>query len=116
MENKIVGSINLLLGIFYITLGVIIHFFVLPKISEIYSQFEVQLTTLQSLSRMGFLALFIVAGLINLYFGIRLFSNNKKSKEKDLVYGIIAMIGGFMIIGISVFSIVMPIYSLTESF
>ncbi|KKR72300.1 MAG: hypothetical protein UU81_C0044G0007 [Microgenomates group bacterium GW2011_GWC1_41_8] len=119
MKYKTVGVINLLLGSFYILLGALLNFSVFPKLFTIYEQFETGQNAYKTNGLVSVLIMFLI-GLVNLYFGIKLFQKNNKSKEGYFTYGIIALVVSVLLnailVGFTVSSAIMPIYSLTEEF
>lgn len=114
-KYKIVAIIELFLGLLQLTSALAMLLFVIPKLSSVYSDFNVKASPINSYIA---LILVLLMGIVNLFFSFKLFANSKKNKEQYFKYGIISAISTFFLmgvfIGIANFSILSPLYNLTS--
>ena len=114
--------LNVALGLGYVLSGIALNFYVYPKLTQIYDEFEQGTRLLASYQSGRVISTVILIGisLLNLYFGVRLFQKNNKTKERDVMYGLAAIGGIILLGGIAVGymsqSIIGPMYTLTESY
>jgi len=115
-KYKIIGIITLFLGLIQLILVLSFLIFTVPRLIEIYRQFESQpnLTTVYTIS-----ALILTASFINLFLGVKNFQENKE-KERYFNYSLISVIVTFFLGGILVsmlnLSALLPLYNLTSRF
>ena len=117
-KYKIVGLINLLFGLLQLFLPIMLWVSVIPKLTEIYSNFQVNnqpnLTLL-----FGALILLFIFGLTNIILGVMGFKKIKE-KEKIFQYGIMVAVVTFFLMGalvsFLVSSIISHLYNITSQF
>lgn len=114
-KYKIVGTTNLLMGIFSLVIPLISLSFVLPKVTQVYNEFGATSNLTGSYLAIGF---GILLGLINLLFAYKLFSTKTVKKDKFFGIGIVTAIGTFFLSGvvsaIISMSALSPIYNLVK--
>ncbi|MCR4264012.1 MAG: hypothetical protein NUV98_04835 [Candidatus Roizmanbacteria bacterium] len=117
MKYKLIGGVNLFIGFVYVLFAALLHFFVYPQLSSIYEQMNPAQNTYQNYQVL-YVGAMTVIGLINFYFGIKLFQKNNKSKDKFYTYGIIAFVVSIILssflVAFTISSSLMPLYSLTK--
>lgn len=118
-KYKIIGGIDILLGILYTIYPVLLSLLVIPKLMPIYSEFSVK-PNLTSTYLMLLIIFFI--GITDLFLGFKLFTaKTEEIKEKYLKYGIISMavtllpLLVIMSIYISQLSVIIPLYNLSTN-
>lgn len=102
-KHKIVAILNLLLGISEILSPFIYLGTALPALNKMYSDFESMGYTanLPSFTFTYFMfGVIVIMGIVNLFLGIKLFSQSKESRERYLKYGTISAIVAFVLFGI----------------
>lgn len=114
-KYKIIGVVNLLFGIFQVVCPLFIIFITLPRLTAMYSEFNVQGAFLTPTYLI--LGVVMLIGIGNLFFGFSLVSKSEK-KEKYFKYALMLIIASFLFGGI-LFSIaslstILPIYNLTS--
>lgn len=116
-KYKIVGILNLFLGILETIYPLFAFMFTIPRLTELYSEFGAEgpsfgITYLT-------LSIIILMGIGNLFFGIKLFSKTE-NKDKYFKYALILVIASFLLGGVftsfASLSVIMPIYNLTSQF
>ena len=116
-KYKIIGITNLFFGLAQLIVSSSFLVFTLPKLNDLYAQFQVVRPNAWIPYAIGIVV--IVAGLINIYLGIKNFQKHKE-QEKYFKFGLISAIITFALSGILVslltLSVVLPMYNLTESF
>lgn len=118
MKYKIVGVGNAILGIVEIYLGVGIQFIVVPRMLEVYEEFQLGQETINQATRNSFIyfLLFVFLGAVNILLAMKLF--DKKRRETYFNWALGVLIGTIVIGGIlaqlSAISSVQVLYSLTE--
>lgn len=122
LKYKIVGTLNIAFGVGYLLAGIALNVYVFPRLTQIYDQFNIlssQLTQMQA-GRVGGTVILFGICLLNFYLGYRLFRGNKNTQENDFLYGLAVLGGSILFSGIATglmsMSIMLPMYSLTESF
>lgn len=109
---KIIGSLNLLFGIFSSIFSLFDIFIIIPKLNSVSQEFETK-----SISTTVYLfpTIILLIGLINLFIAWKLIKNKQK---KYFFLGILSLILGIstlgILIGASVLSTLLPLYNLTS--
>lgn len=117
-KYKIVGAINLLLGGLQIIYPLFTLLFTLPRLTELYSEFNAEGPSLTiTYFTLGSV---IFVGFANLFLGFKLFLKAEEIAKKYFKYGLASVIISFLLMGIfpsiASLSIVLPIYNLTSPF
>jgi hypothetical protein len=115
MKFKLIAYSELLLGLFQVIYGGTLSFIVIPKLSILYSEFNLPISVLQ---KYGISVIIILLGLINIFFTFKILKSQGAIKEKYLKSGAIYLLINFILTGIagaiSVLSIINPIYQMTS--
>ena len=116
-KYKVVGVVNLLFGVFQIIYPLLVIFFTLPRLTELYSELNIQgYSFISTYLIIGFVMLI---GIGNFFFGLNLISKSEK-KEKYFKYALMLIIASFLFVGIlfnlASLSTILPIYNLTSQF
>lgn len=114
--NKIVGIICCLFGFVQTTLGLAFIFIILPTLNPVYVQFEAVSTQNFYIAPI----LLVILGIINIYFflanfGYVLKQNPQFVQKWNLTVLIISFIGTSVLIGITTYSALAPIYNISEN-
>jgi len=116
-KYKVVGVLDFLLGIPILLLSVSFSIFVIPKLSQLYLEFNTNNSGNIIFSYIIVLFLLIIA-VANIFLGIKGFSNTSK-KEIYFKYGLIMAVVTFilsgLLVGLMTLSVILPIYNLTSS-
>ena len=116
-KYKVVGILNFFFGFIQVVFPLLTLVLVIPKLSALYTELDVEVSLVPAFLSSG---LCLLVGGTNLFIGARLFSKEKKSRQKYFTIGLILAIGSFAFAGILTYlnalSAVMPIYSLTSQF
>ena len=117
-KYKIVGIVDLFFGIPQLLISIVFPLSVFPKLSQMYSDFNVN-SQLNLTSGYIVVMLILIIAITNLFLGVKGFTETKE-KDKYFKYGIISAVATFFLTGILVailnFSIISPIYNLTSQF
>lgn len=116
-KYKIIGILNFLLGIPTLLLSLSFSIFVIPKLNQLYAEFNTNNSGNVILSYIIVLVLLIIA-IANIFLGIKEFSNTQK-KEIYFKYGVIMAVVAFLLggvlTGLMTLSVILPIYNLSSS-
>jgi len=114
--NKFLGVLDVCVGVLLILASVFENFWLLPKLSALLKESDMNLSINLAISY-GSSILLMVLGLISIYIGYKSFSNKK---EKFLKWAIGVLVINFLLgiplYYISMLSIVNTTYQLTSSF
>lgn len=114
LKYKIVGIINIVLGVFNLILLTIMVLFVMPQMYQLYDSVNAQLNPLQQI--LPFVLGFSYAFLL-IFIGNRLLSKTVMNKEKFFKISLVLIIIYlFLIPIISIIGVINPIYSLLSAF
>lgn len=117
-KYKIVGIIDLLLGVPQLLMAIIFPLSVFPKLSQVYADFNVS-SQPNFTSGYVMVVLLLIISVVNLFLGIKGFIKSKQN-EKYFKYGIISAVISFFLTGILgeilTTSVILPIYNLTSQF
>ena len=117
-KYKIAGVVNFLLGIGQTTLSAILLIFVLPKLTAIFSQLDVNIQSKLNIAYSA-LMLILIMGSVNLFFSIKSFKETK-DKERYFKYGLLFATMSFFLVGVLMsianLNIISPMYNLTSRF
>ncbi|OGG01704.1 hypothetical protein A2W14_03755 [Candidatus Gottesmanbacteria bacterium RBG_16_37_8] len=116
-KYKIIGAVNFFLGIFEIVYPLIVILFTIPRLTELYAEFQAKGPNL--IPTYIILSIVMLMGVGNFILGVKLFSKSE-NKEKFFKIAIILIIASFLLGGvitkIASLSVIMPIYNLTSEF
>src|SRR3989344_4359158 len=114
-KYKLVGILNFFFG-FPILLLALSFFFVIPKLTPLYSEFGANTSGNISTSYLSVVVLLAISA-VNIFFGIKGFSNTQ-NKDAYFNYSLITAIVTFLlsgtIVGLMVISVIFPLYNLTS--
>ena len=94
-KYKIVGLVDLLVGLIALVIPSIILFSVLPKALEVYQDFGASYSP--TLTYSGFVVVFLIS-VVNLFFSFKLFRHQGKNGDRYYNLGIISAIVTFILI------------------
>lgn len=118
MNNKIIGVLNLLVAITQLTLSISQGVFVIPRMMDLYKQLNTPGPNL--FSTYSLLTLIFVLGISNLFcFYVHFFGSSPMRKQlytPSIILIVASVLLTGLTIGISVMSVVNPMYRLIESF
>lgn len=118
IKYKIVGIIDLLLGIPQLLISIVFPLSVFPKLGQVYSDINVN-SQLNLTSGYVAVTLILIMAILNLFIGVKGFTESKE-KEKYFKYGIISAVATLFLTGIltsiMISSIISPLYNLTSQF
>lgn len=116
-KYKIVGVVNFFFGFFEVVYPLIVILFTIPRLTELYSEFQTKGPNLIPIYII--LSIVILIGIGNFFLGVKLFSISE-NKDKYFKYAIILIVINFLLGGIFTqivsLSVLMPIYNLTSEF
>jgi hypothetical protein len=116
-KYKIVGILNISLGVLETIYAAFALIITLPKLNELY--FELGAKRPSYTSTYLILGFILIIGLVNLFLGLKLFTKSEK-REAYFIYALISLIASFFLggifSGIFTLSIIVPIYSLISQF
>ncbi|OIO15500.1 hypothetical protein COV53_04035 [Candidatus Gottesmanbacteria bacterium CG11_big_fil_rev_8_21_14_0_20_37_11] len=117
-KYKIVGIINLFLGIPILLLALSFFILIIPKLSQLYSEFHAS-SQVSITSSYAVTIILLLTASANIFLGIKGISISQK-KDKYFKYGLLLVIVTFLFsgffIGILNLSVLLPIYNLTKQF
>jgi putative Mn2+ efflux pump MntP len=115
MRNKVVGILDILLGITEILIPLSLFIFVIPKLVNLYSEIGNNYSQYLTRSYIGG-SLLLIIGLLSIIIGYKSFSN-KSDKYFNLAVFLLCI--SFIALGVGcaimISSVILPIYSLTNS-
>jgi len=117
-KYRIVGVVNFLLGFLEIVYPLILIFFTIPKMYELYAQFHAEVPS--PVGTYMILSLILLVGIINLFLGTKLFSKSA-GKDTYFTFAIILIAASFLSYWIfsaatTLSSVIMPMSALTSDF
>lgn len=116
-KYKIVGILNLFLGVLEVVYPLFALIFTLPKLTRLYSDFGAEMPSFTPTYLI--LGIVVLIGVGNLFFGFNLISKSGK-KDKYFKYALILVIASLLLGGvfysITSLSVILPIYNLTSQF
>ncbi|MBU1111061.1 hypothetical protein KKB83_05610 [Patescibacteria group bacterium] len=115
-KYKIVGIINFIFGGLHIIYPLLMIFFTIPKLTELYTDVSVELPSLApTYLTLGFN---LLLGITGIFLGCKLFSKQEEIQKKYFKFGlalaIVSVLFGAVFSGLAVLSAVLPIYNLTS--
>lgn len=112
---KVVGILNIVIALFPLIFGGSLLLYVVPQLASLYETLEIQSSII--VSYIAPVVMVCLAGL-NLFLGVKLLRNSTLNKSKYLKFGLGAIFLTFFItcflIAVTVATIVLPIYKLSE--
>ena len=116
-KYKIVGMLNFLMGIPILLLSLSFSIFIIPKLSQLYLEFNTNNSGNIILSYIIVLVLLIIA-IANIFLGIKGFSNTQKKEiyfKYSLIMALVTFIFGGVLVGLMILSVILPVYNLSSS-
>ncbi|OGY16208.1 MAG: hypothetical protein A2785_01290 [Candidatus Chisholmbacteria bacterium RIFCSPHIGHO2_01_FULL_49_18] len=117
-KYRIVGVVNFLLGFLEIIYPLILIFFTMPKMYELYAQFHAEVPS--PVVSYLILTLVFILGIVNVFLGIKLFSKSA-GRDSYFTFAIILIAASFLSYWIfstatTLSSVIMPMSALTSDF
>lgn len=116
-KYKLVGLVDCILGSVLIALTTVQTFILIPKLQQLYSDFNAKINPTMTYGPIVFV--FLVS-LANLFLGLKLLKKSKEYKESYFKLGVATAIIGLLLtlplLGLNWVATILPIYQLTSSF
>lgn len=117
MLYKVVGFVNLLLGVLLMIFPLIIAFVILPSLTELYTKIGTAPSSGSICFSLG--AAFLV-GAVDLFLGFNLLKGPEESRERYLKYGVISALVSLILPGVlnatTILQVIYPLYNLSSQF
>ena len=113
-KNKILGAINLILGLIYFLFTINYLFFVIPRMTDLYQQFSTKINLTSSYLVIGLLG---IMGTVNSVVGYKVFKDKEEKLKNLRKVSILLIITAVLLSGfffaLMAMWLISPIYSLS---
>lgn len=115
IPSRAIAIANLVLGVLYLSISLIIPIFILPSVTQTYSALNINKPSFTFTYII--LGVVMLMGMINLFFGFKILNKkNDKYLKYGIIFAVVTFFLGSFLTAIASLSVTSSIYNMTSQF